>query len=179
MDAETEAVPRGKLRQLQDGGWYVHCKHCPKEVRFQARDEDEASGMLDEWRLSMQGRPSKFRYWSCPSCRGYWTEQEPTTTDAAGSAATDTAGSTDATATSLDVLMLEVQQLKEEVVELKAKVIELKAEVHGHVVYQAAKNNEILKRALQMVRREVRKAQQRRPADIPVPDDDEPLLQES
>ena len=176
MDAETEAVPRGKLRQLQDGGWYVHCKHCPKEVRF------PSSGLPPKvagWRLSMQGRPSKFRYWSCPSCRGYWTEQEPTTTDAAGSAATDTAGSADATATSLDVLKLEVQQLKEEVVELKAKVIELKAEVHGHVVYQAAKNNEILKRALQMVRREVRKAQQRRPADIPVPDDDELLLQES
>ena len=85
----------------------------------------------------MQGRSSKFCYWSCPSRRGYWTEQEPTTTDAAGSAATDTAGSADATATSLDALKLEVQQLKEKVVELKAEVIELKAEVHGHVMYQS------------------------------------------
>ena len=137
MDAETEAVQIGKLRQLHSGEWYVHCRCCPKEARFQARNEDEAYGMLDEWRLSMPRRHSKFRNWSCPSCRGYWDEPEPTTTDAAGSAATDTAGSADATATSLDVLKLEVQQLKEEVVELKAKVIELKAEVHGHVVYQS------------------------------------------
>ena len=178
MDAEPEAVQIGKLRQLPSGEWYVHCRWCEKEARFQARNEDEAYGMLDEWRLAMPRRHSKFRNWSCPSCRGYWTEPEPTTADAAGSAATDTAGSADATATSLDVLKLEVQQLKAEVVELKAEVIELKAEVHGHVVYKAAKNNEILERALQMVRREVRKVQKRRPADIPVSDDDESLLQE-
>ena len=75
-----------------------------------------------------------------------------------------------------------VQELKAEVVELKAEVVELKAEVRGRVAYQAKKNDEILARALQMVRREVTAAQKPPPAipaaDIPVSDDDEPLLQE-
>ena len=67
----------------------------------------------DEWRL----------YWSCPACREYWDEPEPTTTDTAGTAATNTA------ATSFDARELEVVALKAEVVELKAEVERLKAEV--------------------------------------------------
>ena len=124
----------------------------------------------------MPRRHRKFRNWSCSGCRGYWDELEPTTTDTAGSAATDTAVSAgqlaDATATSFDALKLEVQQLKADVVELKAEVVELKAEVRRRVAYQAKKNDEILARALQMVRREVRAAQKRLPADIPVSDGD-------
>ena len=180
MDAETEAVQIGKLYQRPGGWWYVHCRWCEKEARFQARDEDEAYGMLDEWRLSMKGRQSKNRNWSCPSCRTWW-EEEPTTTDTAETAATDAAGSAgqlaDAAATSLDALHLEVVELKAEVVELKAEVERLKAEVHGHAAYQAARDEEILARALQMVRREVRRRavpdDTRDVADIAVPDEPE------
>ena len=158
----------------------MHCRWCEKEARFQARDEDEAYGMLDEWRLSMKGRQSKNRNWSCPSCRTWW-EEEPTTTDTAETAATDAAGSAgqlaDAAATSFDALQLEVVALKAEVVELKAEVERLKAEAHEHVAYQAARDEEILARALQMVRREVRRRavpdDTRDAADIAVPDEPE------
>ena len=61
--------------------------------------EEEAYGMLDDWRLSMPRRPSE----SCPTC-------------AEGSQ-------------EVDDLKLEGQQLKAEVVELKAEVERLKAEV--------------------------------------------------
>ena len=111
MDAETEAVQIGKLHKLPSGLWYVHCRWCEKEARFQARDEDEAYGMLDEWRLSMPCRPSKERFWSCPTCAEGHQDPKPTTTDTAESASQ------------------EVQQLKAEVVELKAEVERLKAEV--------------------------------------------------
>ena len=180
MDAQTEAVQIGKLHQLPGGWWYVHCRWCEKEARFQARDEDEAYGMLDEWRLSMKGRQSKNRNWSCPSCRTWW-EEEPTTTDTAETAATDAAGSAgqlaDAAATSFDALQLEVVALKAEVVELKAEVERLKAEAHEHVAHQAAHDEELLARALQMVRREVRRRDvpddTRVAADIAVPDEPE------
>ena len=159
MDAETEAVQIGKLYQLPGGWWYVHCRWCEKEACFQARNEDEAYGMLDEWRLSMPRRQSKNRNWSCPRCRTWWDE-EPTTTETAETAATDAAGSAgqlaDAAAASFDALQLEVVALKAEVVELKAEVERLKAEAHEHVAYQAAHDEELLARALQMVRREVR-----------------------
>ena len=113
----------------------MHCRWCEKEARFQARDEDEAYGMLDEWRLSMKGRQSKNRNWSCPSCRTWWDE-EPTTTETAETAATDAAGSAGRETAdqrmqraSFDALQLEVVALKAEVVELKAEVERLKAEV--------------------------------------------------
>ena len=172
MDAESEALQAGKLHRLPSGEWYVHCKHCETEARLQAPNEDEACRMLDEWRLSMPRRQSKNRNWSCPTCRHYF-DKEPTTTNTAGSAATDTAGSAgqlaDAAATSFDALQLEVVALKAEVVELKAEVERLKAEAHEHVAYQAAHDEEILARALQMVRREVR--QRAVPDDTTVADD--------
>ena len=129
--------------------------------------------MLEKWRLYSDEWQAD---WSCPACCEYWDGREPTTTDTAGTAATNTAE------TSFDARELEVVALKAEVVELKAEVFELKAEVRGHVAYQAAKDDEILARALQMVRREVTAAQKPPPAipaaDIPVSDHDEPLLQE-
>ena len=74
--------------------------------------------MLDEWRLSMPCRPSKERFWSCPTCAEGHQDPKPTTTDTAESASQE-----------VDDLKLEVQQLKAEVVELKAEVERLKAEV--------------------------------------------------
>ena len=182
MDAETEAAQISKLYQLPGGWWYVHCRWCEKEACFQARNEDEAYGMLEEWRLSMKGRHSKYRNWSCPTCvREYWNAPEPTTTETAATAATDAAGSAgqlaNAAATSFDALQLEVVALKAEVVELKAEVERLKAEAHEHVAYQAAHDEELLARALQMVRREVRRCavpdDTKVAADIAVPDEPE------
>ena len=46
--AEEMAVPAGKLRQLSSGKRYVHCRWCDEEARLEARDEDEAKGMLHE-----------------------------------------------------------------------------------------------------------------------------------
>ena len=139
--------------------------------------------MLDEWRLYWDEWQAD---WSCPACREYWDEPEPTTTDTAGTAATNTAAisfdALKAAATSFDALELEVVALKAEVVDLKAEVERLKAAAPEHVAYQAAHDEELLARALQMVRREVTAAQKPPPAipaaDIPVSDDDEPLLQE-
>ena len=60
---------------------------------------------------------------------------------------------------------------------MKAEVERLKAEAHEHVAYQAAHDEEILARALQMVRREVRRRavpdDTRDVADIAVPDEPE------
>ena len=110
MDADSEEMPveRGKLCQLPSGLWYVHCKWCDEEARLQAPNEDEACRMLDEWRLSMPCRPSKERFWSCPTCAEGHQDPKPTTTDTAESASQE-----------VDDLKLEVQQLKAEVVELK------------------------------------------------------------
>ena len=66
--------------------------------------------MLEEWQLYWDEWQAD---WSCPACREYWDGREPTTTDTAGTAATNTA------ATSFDALELEVVALKAEVVELK------------------------------------------------------------
>ena len=110
----------GKLYQLPGGWWYVHCRWCEKEARFQARNREEAYGMLEKWRLYSDEWQAD---WSCPACREYWDGREPTTTDTAGTAATNTA------ATSFDARELEVVALKAEVVELKAEVERLKAEV--------------------------------------------------
>ena len=175
-----ERMEAGKLHYLhEEGVWYVHCKHCEVEKRLNARNEEEAYGMLDEWRLSMKGRQSKNRNWSCPSCRTWWDE-EPTTTETAETAATDAAGSAgqladaaDAAATPFDALKLEVVELKAEVVELKAEVERLRGEVHEHYAHVREREEVILARALQMVRRQVAAAQKPPPAhDIPVSADD-------
>ena len=108
----------------------------------------------------MPGKEYKKRNWSCPTCRHYF-DKEPTTTNTAGSAATDTAGSAgqlaDAATTSFDALQLEVVALKAEVVELKAEVERLRGEVHGLYAHVRAKDEEVLARAFQMVRRETRR----------------------
>ena len=51
MDAVPKEMPveRGKLRQRSSGKWYVHCKHCEVENRLNARNEEEAYGMLHEF----------------------------------------------------------------------------------------------------------------------------------
>ena len=124
---------------------HVHCKWCDEEARLEARNEDDAELMLDEWRLSMRGRPRKVRFWSCPTCAEWYQDPKETTTDTAESAGQ----LAHAAATLFDDLKLEVQQLKAEVVELKAEVVELKfelkAEVHPHVAYQAAHDEDIQK----------------------------------
>jgi len=117
MDAGLLAVSVevGKIRQLQDGKWYVHCKHCAQETTLQARNEEEAYGMLNErkWRLSMPRKKYEKRNWSCPSCAELWPKDTtPTATDAAGSAGQLAAH---AAATSSDALYIEVEQLKAEV----------------------------------------------------------------
>ena len=141
--------------------------------------------MLEEWRLSMPREKYNRRNWSCPKCVDeYWNERDQRRSDTAGSAATDTAGSAgqladsaDAATTPFDALKLEVVELKAEVVELKAEVERLRWEVHGHYAHVRERDEEILARALQMVRREVTAAQKPPPAipaaDIPVSDDDE------
>ena len=70
MEAHVEemAVPAGKLRQLSSGKWYVHCKWCDQEIRFEARNEDEAYGMLHGWQRSMPRREYHQRNWSYPDC---------------------------------------------------------------------------------------------------------------
>ena len=143
--------------------------------------------MLEEWRLYWDEWQAD---WSCPACREYWDGREPTTTDTAGTAATNTAATSfDAlrAATSFDALELEVVALKAEVVELKAEVERLRWEVpYQFVAYDARaaarEDDEILACVYEMVRREVTAAQKPPPAipaaDIPVSDDDEPTLQE-
>ena len=161
MDAETEAVQIGKLRQLPSGEWYVHCRWCEKEARFQARNEDEAYGMLEEWRLYWDEWQAD---WSCPACCEYWDVPEPTTTETAETAATDAAGSAgqlvDAAATSFDALQLEVVALKAEIVELKAEVEMLRWKApYQYVAYDARaaarEDDEILADVLDMVQEEV------------------------
>ena len=186
MAAETETLKLGMLHKLSTGKWFVHCKWCETETRLETRNEEDAYAMLvsQAWRLSMPRRHSKYRNWSCPACvREYWNVLEPTTTETAETAATDAAGSAGQLAdqrmqrASFDALQLEVVALKAEVVELKKEVERLKAEAHEHVAYQAAHDEELLARALQMVRREVRRRavpdDTRDVADIAVPDEPE------
>ena len=139
------------LRRLSTGEWYVHCKWCETETRLEARNEEEAYGMLGGWRLSMPQLPRSHlrRNWSCPNCVDeYWNERDQRRSDTAGSAATDTP---------FDALNLDVVELKAEVVELKAEVERLRGEVHGHYAHVRAKDEEMLARAFQMVRREIRR----------------------
>ena len=163
MAAETEALKAGKLHKLSTGEWYVHCKHCETETRLEARNEEEAYAMLEEWRLSMPDAKYTRRNWSCPKCVDeYWKERDQRRSNRAGTASTDTAGSsgqladaTDAAASSFDALKLEVVELKAQVAELKAEVERLRSEVHGHYAHVRERDEQILARALQMVRREV------------------------
>ena len=134
---QPQLLKEGKLHLLSTGEWYVHCKWCETETRLEARNEEEAIAMLEEWRLSMRGKKYNCRNWSCPKCVDeYWKERDQRRSDTAGSAVTDTAGSAgqladaaDAAATPFDDPEVEVAALKAENVELKAKIERLKAEV--------------------------------------------------
>ena len=148
VHAEEKAVQRGQLCQLSSCEWYVRCKWCRQEARFEAHlTEDEAIGMLCKWRESMVKTPRKYRYWACPTCAKWYDwhdddeeEETKTTAESASERAPTTATTTD----TVESASQEVQQLKAEVVELKAgiemlkaEVVELKfepkAEVRGHV----------------------------------------------
>ena len=127
--------------------------------------------MLGGWQLSMPQLPRSHlrRNWSCPKCVDeYWNERDQRRSDTAGSAATDTP---------FDALKLEVVELKAEVVELKAEVERLRGEVHGHYAHVRERDEEILARALQMVRREIRRRavpdDTRDAVDIAVPEEAE------
>ena len=166
---QPELLKAGKLHLLSTGEWYVHCKWCETETRLEARNEEEAIAMLEEWRLSMPGKKYNCRNWSCPKCVDeYWKERDQRRSDRAGSAATDTP---------FDALKLEVVELKAEVVELKAEVERLRGEVHGHYAHVREKDEEMLARALQMVRREIRRRavpdDTRDAVDIAVPEEAE------
>ena len=121
--------------------------------------------MLAEWRLSMPRAKYADRNWSCPECvDSYWKDQDQQRLDTARSASTGTAApldqpadASDAAATPVDALKLEVVELKAEVVELKAEVERLRGEVHEHYARVREKDEEMLARALQMIRREIRR----------------------
>ena len=165
-------VPAGKLRQLSSGKWYLRCKWCVQEFRPEADlTEDEAYGMLEEWRLSMPKRQEKYRFWACPICKEWYKEdKKETTTDTAEAASSQLAhAAVTAAAAEVDDLKSEVQQLKAEINGLKAEVGELKAEVQQHVAYRTAHDEEIRK-----LKQKVDELTARVTA---VPDDD-PSLQE-
>ena len=130
---------------LQKEG-YVHCKDCEKEAEL-------GDALQGEWRVGpvpwCSGlAPSPF--WICPECAT--TESTTATAESASQLAPTTATTTD----TAESASQEVQQLKAEVVELKAEIerlkadvvelkFELKAEVHQHVAYRAAHDEDIQK----------------------------------
>ena len=192
MEAHAEemtemTVPAGKLRQLSSGKWYLRCKWCDQEFRPEADlTEDEAYGMLEEWRLSMPKRQEKYRFWACFICKEWYKEdKKETTTDTAEAASSQLAHAavTDAAAEA-DDLKSQVQQLKEEINGLKEEVGELKAEVQQHVAYRTAHDEEIrkLKQEVDKLTAEVTAAQNPPPAIraniIGVARPDEPPLHE-
>ena len=125
MDAHAEegTVPAGKVHQLSSGKWYVRCKWCLQEARFEAHlTEEQAYGMLHAWRLSVPGKQYSQRNWSCTSCAKWYANSDD------GDNGEETAATTTTTATSGSVSQ-GVQQLKAEVVELKAEIERLEAEV--------------------------------------------------
>ena len=167
MDAVPKEMPveRGKLRQRSSGKWYVQCRWCDEEARLEARNEEEAYGMLHEWRLSMPRRKYHQRNWSCPCCAKWWQDTTPTATDTAGSAGEPAAKR----AILLPSVRKEVQQLKAEIVELKAEVDKWKDLAQRHVADKAAHIDEIRK-----LRQEIDKLRAQATA---VPDDDgRPLI---
>ena len=141
MDAVPEEMPvgRGKLRQRSSGKWYVECRWCDEEARLEAPNEEEAYGMLHEWRLSMPRRKYHQRNWSCPRCAKWWQDTTPTATHTTGSAGEPAAKR----AILLPSVRKEVQQLKTEIVELKAEVDKWKDLAQRHVADKAAHVDEI------------------------------------
>ena len=168
MDADSEEMPveRGKLRQRSSGNWYVQCRWCDKEARLEAPNEEEAYGMLHEWRLSMPRRKYHQRTWSCPCCAKWWQDTTPTATDAAGSAGQLAAH---AAAPSSDALRSEVEQLKAEVETLKAEVLQWRELLRGHVQMKEAHVAELrlLKKEIADLRAEFTAAQHPPPVSPP------------
>ena len=169
MDADSEEMPveRGKLHYLpEEDVWYVHCRWCDEEARLEASNEEEAYGMLHEWRLSMPRRKYHQRNWSCPRCAEWWQDTTPTATDTAeAEAASQLAPTTATTTDTAESASQEVQQLKAEVVQLKAEVDKWKELAHRHAAYKAAHVDEIRK-----LRQEI---DQLRAQATAVPDDDD------
>ena len=126
--------PAGKLRQLSSGLWYVHCRWCNEEACLEAPHEEEAYGMLHEWRLSMPRRKYHQRNWSCPRCAEWWPDRTPTGTDAAGSAGQPAAKRINLQGNE----RWQVEELKAEVIELKAEVDKWKDLGKKHLAYKAA-----------------------------------------
>ena len=121
---------------------YVHCKWCDVEARLEARNEDEAYGMLHEWRLSMPRKKYHQRNWSCRSCAEWWfRDTTPTATGTAGSAGQPAAKR----AILLPNLCQEVRHLMADVVVLKGRVDMWTVLGQKHVAYRAAHVDEFRK----------------------------------
>ena len=145
------------IRDRSSGKWYLRCKWCDQEFRPEADlTEDEAYGMLQEWRLSMLGRQEKYRWWACPICKEWYEDDKKEATTDTAEAASQLAPTTATRTDTAESASEEVRQLKAEVVELNAEIerlkadvvelkFELKAEVHSHVAYQAAHDEDIQK----------------------------------
>ena len=126
---------------------YVHCKACGKEAHLGDAVEDEWHRMGP---LPWCSGPAPSAFWICPECA---TTESTTATAASASQLAPTTATTTATDESASQ---EVQQLKAEVVQLNAELwrlkadvvelkFELKAEVHRHVAYRAAHDEDIQK----------------------------------
>ena len=164
MDAHAEemTVPAGKLCKLALGTWYVHCNWCNRDERFEADlTEDEAYGMLEEWRLSMPNKQDRYRFFSWPICAEWYEDDMKEATTATAEAASQLAPTTATTTDTAESASQEVQQLKAEVVELKAEIerlkpevvelkFELKAVVDKHIASEAARD-EVTQKLKQMV----------------------------
>ena len=67
------------------GEWCVQCKHCENpgsRIQIQARDEAQAKLQLEKekhWRESMKCKPTKWRWWACPTCALYYEDNDRTT----------------------------------------------------------------------------------------------------
>ena len=154
-------LPAGKLRELSSGWWYVHCRWCDEEARLDAKNEEEAYGMLHVWRLSMPRRKYHQRNWSCPQCAKWWPDKRRRETDAAGSAAQPAAKRINLRGN----LRWQVEELKAEVIELKAELDKWKELGKKHLAYKAAHVYEIrnLRKEIAQLRAEVTAV----PDDIP------------
>ena len=80
----TMEIEVGKVVEVQEGTWYVHCKWCREELWFGVEygREDIAKEYLQEtmkWRESMKSKTKKWRYWSCPECAKKYEDTEKET----------------------------------------------------------------------------------------------------
>ena len=140
------------------GEWYVQCKHCENpgsRIQIQARDEAQAKLQLEKekhWRESMKCKPTRFRWWACPTCALYYEDNDRTTVRAEQARPPppphgalpaqsmhppdppdllnlEAIGNGSAAVGGDEQLQAQVEQLQVQVDELKAEVNQLKAEV--------------------------------------------------